>query len=112
MLKLISLKVRDRQDQKEIAKLSALQINRGLMAENAQFLRILDEDEEELAQFSSTLFNKFGEIRPSIVEDEKFKGTGCWGRELNEGMLCYIYYVYVAEESVRTCRYMRPFYFH
>jgi len=35
MLKLISLKVRDRQDQKEIAKLSALQINRGLMAENA-----------------------------------------------------------------------------
>ncbi|KAJ7721720.1 hypothetical protein DFH07DRAFT_760315 [Mycena maculata] len=44
----------------------------------------------ELFTIASTLFDKYGEIRPWLVDDEYHKGSGVWGRELNEGRLVFV----------------------
>ncbi|PCH42308.1 hypothetical protein WOLCODRAFT_143973 [Wolfiporia cocos MD-104 SS10] len=85
----------------KIASMSLLQIKRFQSREREDFLQMLDEDEDELANFSRTLFDKFGNVRPWLVEDEIFKGTGCWGTELNEGILYYLYYVDVRVEALK-----------
>ncbi|KAJ7503117.1 hypothetical protein B0H11DRAFT_619204 [Mycena galericulata] len=53
-------------------------------------LRILDEDSDEMHQFSVTLFDKYGAVRPHLVDPGYRSGTGCWGREMNTGELIYI----------------------
>ncbi|KZT07691.1 uncharacterized protein LAESUDRAFT_811942 [Laetiporus sulphureus 93-53] len=85
----------------KIGKLAALKITRGPIIEEGLFLEIFDEEQDELAAFSQTLFNKYGEIRPWLVEDEKLKSTGCWGRELNDGTIFYIFHVLIYDPALR-----------
>lgn len=50
----------------------------------------MDEESDELHRFSMKLFDKNGMVRPEIVDHEHHKGSGAWGRELNDGTLVYI----------------------
>jgi hypothetical protein len=72
----------------DIASLEAVHINRNRC--RGIFLEVMDEHSDELLQFGTKLFNKNGQLRPWLVESDYHKGTGCWGFELNEGMLVYI----------------------
>lgn len=55
-----------------------------------RFLRIMDEENNELHKFSLTLFDRYGEVRRHLIEGGHRSGTGCWGTELNSGELVYI----------------------
>ncbi|KAF7289314.1 Ankyrin repeat family protein [Mycena indigotica] len=61
------------------------------------FLQMLDEDHEELHQFSTTLFDKYGRVQQHLIEPGYHSGSGCWGKELNVGNLFYIFSVSVKE---------------
>ncbi|KAF7330361.1 hypothetical protein MVEN_02474400 [Mycena venus] len=53
------------------------------------FLELMDVD-TELFTIASSLSNKYGELRPCIVDNEYYKGTGVWGPELNDGNLIIV----------------------
>ncbi|KAJ7730843.1 ankyrin repeat family protein [Mycena maculata] len=59
--------------------------------------RSWDEDMDEMHQFSVTLFDKNGAVRPHLVESDYRSGTGCFGREMNFGELVYILDIKVNE---------------
>lgn len=71
-----------------VASLSAFQIDRRRC--RGQFLQVMDDESQELHEFSVKLFNKFGHLKPELVDNDYHKGTGCWGREMDRGMLIYV----------------------
>ncbi|KAF7289319.1 Ankyrin repeat family protein [Mycena indigotica] len=83
---------------KTVATLSAWRLDRPYFCD--RFLQILDEEIDEMHEFSATLFDKYGNVQPHLVEPGYRSGSGCWGRELNEGVLFYIFWVSV-EEALR-----------
>ncbi|KAJ7503118.1 ankyrin repeat family protein [Mycena galericulata] len=82
---IISLKVNHPQ-YGDIVSLKAWRIFRRNFA--PQFLPIMFEG--ELHEFAVTLFDKYGYVRPYLVDPGHRRGTGCWGREMNTGHLMYI----------------------
>ncbi|KAJ7072821.1 ankyrin repeat family protein [Mycena amicta] len=80
---------------KTVASMSALRIVPTLC--HGQFLQMLDEEEDELHEFSIQLFNKYGNIQPHLVEPGYRSGSGCWGREMDNGMLLYVFWLSVNE---------------
>ncbi|KAJ7503111.1 ankyrin repeat family protein [Mycena galericulata] len=72
----------------DVVSLNAWRISRAYCADS--FLEILDEDMDEMHQFSVTLFDKHGSVRPHLVDPGYRSGTGCWGREMDAGQLVYI----------------------
>ncbi|KAJ7807808.1 hypothetical protein B0H14DRAFT_1528208 [Mycena olivaceomarginata] len=93
-IKLISVQVMHPQ-LGDIGSLNAWRISRSQCA--GSFLEILDEDKAELHQFSMTLFDKYGNLRPHLLSPGYRSGTGCWGREMDSGELLYILDVTVNE---------------
>ncbi|KAL6307177.1 hypothetical protein BKA93DRAFT_718300, partial [Sparassis latifolia] len=71
-----------------VASVTALQINRARC--RGSFLEVMDDMSQELHEFSVALFNKFGHLKPELVEHEYHRGSGCWGREMDNNMLVYI----------------------
>ncbi|KAG6916022.1 hypothetical protein DXG01_008791 [Tephrocybe rancida] len=71
-----------------IASMSVIQIRRHFCGDS--FLEIMDENSDELQKFSVALFDKFGRVRPWLLEPGNRRGTGCWGDELNYGELIYV----------------------
>lgn len=71
-----------------IASLSAIQIDRNRC--RSSFLEVVDEHSNELKQFGTKLFDKNGKLMPWFVENDHHKGTGCWGFELNNGIIMYV----------------------
>jgi len=70
----------------------------------------MDEEKDELHQFSVALFDKYGMARPWLIQASHRNGTGCWGREVNSGELIYLLNVdvndYVSVDSTtRILRY-------
>jgi hypothetical protein len=100
----VDLAVIDRK-RTQIARGYGMIINRSRMGD--AFHQIMDEDDAETASFSLTIFDKFGRIKSRLVDDEYHKGSGVWGRELNEGMIIFIYEIEV-EPPVRL---LLPFFF-
>lgn len=82
-----------------IASLSAYKIDR--TACRGSFLAVMDENSDELHQFSVTLFDKNGLVRSWLVDGGRRSGTGCWGRELNDGALIYLMDMSVKENVSR-----------
>lgn len=72
----------------KIASLKAWRISR--VHCRGDFLEIMDEESDEMHQFSVTLFDKYGTVRPHLVDPGSRSGTRCWGRELDAGELVYI----------------------
>ncbi|RDB26046.1 hypothetical protein Hypma_006134 [Hypsizygus marmoreus] len=79
-----------------IGRLSGIKILRQFCG--TRFLEVLDEHSQELQTFGSDIFDKNGRIRPWLVEEGRRKGTGCWGRELDTGILIYILNMSVDEK--------------
>ncbi|KAJ7178749.1 hypothetical protein C8R43DRAFT_871920 [Mycena crocata] len=75
----------------EIACVTAVRLRRPCYG---IFLEVMHID-TELFTMGSTLFDKYGEVRPWHVENEYHKGSGAWGRELNEGRLVFVLFVSV-----------------
>ncbi|KAI0076447.1 hypothetical protein K474DRAFT_1662972 [Panus rudis PR-1116 ss-1] len=65
------------------------------------FLRVMERYSEELHVFSQTFFDKNGVLRPEFTENEFHKGSGVWGRELDEGQLVFIESIDVDERYQR-----------
>ncbi|KAF7350969.1 Ankyrin repeat family protein [Mycena sanguinolenta] len=72
----------------DLVSLEAWRIFRAHCADS--FLEIMDEDIDEMHQFSVTLFDKYGNLRPHLMSPGYRSGTGCWGQEVNSGQLLYI----------------------
>ncbi|KAF7297896.1 Ankyrin repeat family protein [Mycena chlorophos] len=80
----------------EVASLFAWRLVRPLFGD--RFLQILDEDHQEMHDFSSSLFDKYGKALPYIIEPGFRSGSGVWGQELNDGLLFYVMMVSVPEK--------------
>ncbi|KAJ7655651.1 ankyrin repeat family protein [Mycena polygramma] len=87
VIQTISVQVKHPQNGK-IATLTAWRISRVYCV--GSFLEIMDEESDEMHQFSVTLFDKHGRLRPHLIGPGYRSGTGCWGREMNTGVLVYI----------------------
>ena len=85
--------------QGEIATARCLQIHGRIRFKNfGDFLEIMDEDSQELHEFSVTLFDKYSNVRPWLVDGGTRSGSGCWGMELSIGDMLYIEEVAVKKE--------------
>ena len=62
------------------------------------FLEIMDEESQELHEFSVGLFDKYSNVRPWLVDGGAKSGSGCWGTELSIGDMLYVQDVRVKEE--------------
>jgi hypothetical protein len=69
-----------------LATLRALRITRS--AARGEFHLIMDEDSDELHQFSVQLFDNDVNVRPWLFDGTK--GSGCWGKEVDHGDLVYV----------------------
>ncbi|KAJ7655625.1 ankyrin repeat family protein [Mycena polygramma] len=87
VIQTLSVQVKHPQNGK-IATLTAWRISRVYCV--GSFLEIMDEESDEMHQFSVTLFDKHGRLRPHLIGPGYRSGTGCWGREMNTGVLVYI----------------------
>ncbi|KDQ62412.1 hypothetical protein JAAARDRAFT_54366 [Jaapia argillacea MUCL 33604] len=72
----------------QVASLSALHIRREFM--RGRFLEVMDEESQELHEFSATLFDKNGFLRPWLIENQYHNGTGIWGREVDQRSIVYL----------------------
>ncbi|KAJ6577319.1 hypothetical protein B0H19DRAFT_1119156 [Mycena capillaripes] len=89
-LQLLTLSVRH-PTRGEIGSITAVRVQHRC---DGIFLEVMDVD-TELFTIASNLFDKYGELRPWIIEHEYYKGSGVWGRELNQGRLVFIFCVSV-----------------
>lgn len=79
----------------EIATVKSIQIIRWLL--RGVFHQVLDDESQELHQFSQKLFDKNGFLKDEHIEHDFHKGTGCWGDEVNKGTIHYIVEICVEE---------------
>lgn len=105
-LKEIVVKVSHPDHDGQVATLDALLINRFKLM--GDFLSVMDEESDELQKFAFGVFDMEGKIKSKLVEHEHHKGSGCWGRELNDGMLIYVSTIHV-EPEVRAKTPSHPF---
>ncbi|CAL1705669.1 unnamed protein product [Somion occarium] len=56
-----------------------------------RFLQRVDTSEycEELSKFTHKLFDNNGLLKQELVEQPYHRGTGCWGHEVDKGMIIY-----------------------
>lgn len=75
-------------------------IDRALTRVRGDFHQIMDCNPEssELVKFATTLFDKRGRLKSELVVNEYQKGTGAFGRELDDGILLLIIAVRVRPE--------------
>ncbi|CAA7262594.1 unnamed protein product [Cyclocybe aegerita] len=89
----------------ELATVRCLQIpasGRTWFTRVGDFLEIMDEDSQELHEFSVTLFDRNSNVRPWLVEGGGARsGSGCWGAELSSGDMLYIEDLNVKEQFRR-----------
>lgn len=71
-----------------IACLNGVIINRSTC--RGSFLRTMHSESRDLLEFSSKLFDRYGCLRPELLDDDYHKGSGCWGSEVNGGMMLYV----------------------
>ncbi|KAI0360797.1 hypothetical protein OH77DRAFT_1586334 [Trametes cingulata] len=83
-----------------VGSLVALQVDRERC--RGSLLEIMDEESQELSDFALTLFDKFGRLKPELAENEYLKGTGVWGRELDQGPILYVLSVDVQDKFRRN----------
>lgn len=87
-----------------VGEVHALQIHRDRC--HGYLHDIMDKESDELLAFASTLFTKYGRLREEFMENKCLKGTGIWGRELDEGILLYIFNVNVKDKVAELLAYI------
>ncbi len=86
------------------AELTALIIDRSRCDD---FPAVMDQESDDLRKFSMAIFDDTGNIKRRFVDHEQHRGSGCWGEEMNQGMLVYMSDLSVEEQvsvSIRSCR--------
>ncbi|KAG5717938.1 Proteasome subunit alpha type-4 [Termitomyces sp. T112] len=79
-----------------VGSLYAVKILRHL-CENA-FLEVMDDHSDELQQFSLALFDKFGRVKPWLYQPGNRRGTGAWGKELDNSTIVYVLNAFVNDK--------------
>lgn len=77
-----------------IARAMVLFVDRLRVFDNFLHLLALEakvQDDDIIRQFSSDLFDKFGRLQPQIVDNEYHKGSGCWGREMDDRQIKLVF---------------------
>ena len=69
----------------------------------SDFLEIMDEDSQEMHEFSVGLFDKYSNVRPWLVDGGAESGSGGWGTELSIRDMLYVEEVRVKEEVCSFC---------
>jgi hypothetical protein len=88
----------------ELATVQCLKIfGRLRFKNNGDFLEMMDEESQELHEFSVGLFDRYSNIRPWLVDGGAKSGSGCWGTELSIGDMLYLEDVLVKEEVCSVC---------
>lgn len=83
----------------ELATARCVQIHGRIQFKNAgNFLEMMDDESQELHEFSVSLFDKCSNVRPWLVDGGPKSGSGCWGTELSIGDMLYIKEVDVKKE--------------
>ena len=90
--------------QSNVAFIDAISVDRRHICVCENFYIHMNEEAKPLRDLAFRLFDKFGRLRPEFVENERKRGTGVWGRELDEGVLLYVTSVRVAPEVSGVCR--------
>lgn len=80
----------------EVGLINAKIINKPVCQDG--FLEIMDAASQELTDFALALFDKYGKLRTELVENEYHRGSGCWGRELDDGIIVYVVSVQVGQQ--------------
>jgi hypothetical protein len=89
----------------DVASISAVKIVRGYMEDQVHYILDVEAGEDELARFATTIFDRFGNVRPWLISPGYRSGTGVWGDELDGGAILYIVFVHVEKKVSRTWRY-------
>ncbi|KIJ65696.1 hypothetical protein HYDPIDRAFT_131072 [Hydnomerulius pinastri MD-312] len=86
----------------EVGVIHAVKIHRSRAGDG--LLEALDAESDELMRFGTTVIDKRGLIRPWLVDNDFHKGTGCWGREMDEhmGPIVYITHISVEKPELRN----------
>ena len=83
----------------ELASVRCVQIHpRIRFKRTGDFLEVMDDDSQELQEFSIGLFDKYSNVRPWLVDGGPKSGSGCWGTELSIGDMLYLKEVIVKKE--------------
>lgn len=80
-----------------IARISGLEINRHICGSGA-FHDLLDAESDELMRFALLLFDSSGRLKNELLHDDYYKGSGCFGRDFNQGLIFYLDTVEVDRE--------------
>ncbi|TRM60522.1 hypothetical protein BD626DRAFT_571594 [Schizophyllum amplum] len=72
-----------------VGRLEAYKIERTYQL-RGHFFEVLDAKSDELADFGTKVIDNDMNVYERLVAHEYHKGTGCWGREMNDGLIMYI----------------------
>lgn len=82
-----------------LGELFARRIDRGPCRTRGDFHQVMDMSESyDLPMLATTLFDKWGRLKPELTENGYLKGTGAFGHELDDGVLLYVFNVTVQPE--------------
>ncbi|KAG6877052.1 hypothetical protein C0993_010739 [Termitomyces sp. T159_Od127] len=83
-----------------VASLYAVKILRHL-CENA-FFEVMDDHSDELQKFSLAFFDKFGRVKPWLYRPGNRRGTGAWGKDIDNSTIVYVLNMLVDDQlSIR-----------
>jgi hypothetical protein len=83
----------------ELAKMRCTIVGRrSLFKTHGDFLRMMDEESDELMQFSKKLFDAHSNVQPWLIDGRYKSGSGCWGKELNKGQIVHFEDLIVKEQ--------------
>jgi hypothetical protein len=80
----------------KVGFMNTVKIAREHMGERVH--QVLDTEQDEVAQFSTEILDRFGNVRSWLVDGGYRSGTGVWGHELDEGQILYIVVVDIKKE--------------
>ncbi|KAF8959930.1 hypothetical protein BDZ97DRAFT_1835620 [Flammula alnicola] len=69
---------------------------------------IMDRESQEMQEFEVTVFDKYGNVRPWLINGGRRTGSGCWGTELNQWLSVFARY----ESQRRVDAFCRNFSVH
>ncbi|KAG6895477.1 hypothetical protein C0992_001071 [Termitomyces sp. T32_za158] len=82
-----------------IGSLYAVKILRHLCG--SSFFEVMDDHSDELQKFALAFFDKFGHVKPWLYRPGNRRGTGAWGKEINNSTIVYILDVTVKDQELR-----------
>lgn len=84
----------------ELAKMRGIIVGRRPQFKtHGDFLQMMDDESEESLHFSEGLFDTHSNVHPWLIDGGYKSGSGCWGKELNEGQIVHFEDLTVEEQA-------------